>query len=198
MCQPSLFSHRCPSAWVACCTWWTCHCPPPPCTPLLRSPGTVPPRSVPQLTATVRRWWRVQETPTSSSPQSTFMRRRTILLHLPAVKRPDGQTTLHLLLSQWWFCLHDNKLDWRFAFLLFATYYLPRVHTWPSCLLNICILYIYTCTYMNNWVVWILSNEMLRGSKFIFFSSFTFQAISKCLIMASDLFCSAAILSFLQ
>lgn len=55
---------------------------------------------------------------------------------------PDG-----LLLSQWWFCLHDNKLDWRFAFLLFATYYLPRVHTWPSCLLNICILYIYMYIY---------------------------------------------------
>lgn len=89
MCQLSLFLLRCPSALAACCTWWTCRCPPPPCTPPLRSPGTAPQRSAPQLTATVRRWWRVQETLMSTNPQSTFTRQKTIPLHLPAVRQPD-------------------------------------------------------------------------------------------------------------
>lgn len=124
MCVNSFFLHRCPDAWATCCTWWTCRCPPPACRPLQRSPGTAHQRLAPLLTATVRRWWQVQENLMSSNPRNTFTRQKITPLHLPAARQPERHwhcvltvksapvATPGLLLQQCWICLHNDLLDW--------------------------------------------------------------------------------------
>lgn len=93
----SPFLHRCPDAWATCSIWWTCRSRLPPCRRHQGSPGTGHQRWAPPLTATARRWWRVQEIPMSWNPANTFRRQRTALLLLPAVRRPDGHRWFGLM-----------------------------------------------------------------------------------------------------
>lgn len=105
-----------------------------------------------------------------------------------------------LLLSQWCFCLHDDTLDWRSAFLLFATYYLPRVHAWPCCLLNICILYIYIYMYIYKYLLSDVEFEFCGAKRVQFHFLFFFYIAGRLNVWLwlHNYFCSAATLSFIQ
>ena len=188
MCQLSFIHRRCPSASGACCTWWTCRWPPLPCTPLRRNPGTAPQRSAHLLTATVRKWWRVRETPKSSNPRNTFTRQKTIPLHPPAVRQPDRHwytdrcepsealSAPEAWCCTWWTAAVTVKVlfTWwltglKIAFFFF--YYLPLGLLIHRSILGpgVCLRFVfYICAYISNsdgGVVWILT---LRRSYLIF------------------------------